>query len=505
MLEFFAQCRDDHGVPRLQFALLAVSKVGALEEVGVEEQEQGLEQRRVVRARGPGQRRPVEVIEPQRAPFQVDVDERCARQAPPANVNGIIVEEFDGLAYGVVHLVAQAPAAGLDEGDGALRAPARLRDGRTGQIEDVIEAPALAVDRPAHRSAHCRVEDDPALLGVDLDEFQQRVVDVEGDAQALVLPPPADDGVPPPDLEDPVSAVDVEPLTVRRGGGAPRGQDGGVSQRVLGQDHGGESEGTAVRGAVERNGPHARDCPGQRVEVPHFSRGTGLPEVQGEFVDADLDAGAREDPVEDEAQMVSDLLDALVEPLGALVRVGRDEGGAESPPVDDGSVRGVRTGDPEGLPGEGVAHLAGVEGLDAGGVVLGDTPPDRYPADGAAADVEDIGLAEGGGLEAQTVVTEVVLVVCARAGEGHGGVDGGPVHAAAVVHDEQIGQGSVPGEEADVHAARVGVDRVVHEVRQRGGELVVGTDGVGDGRVGRHDLVRDGGDGVHYRSSSPFA
>ena len=57
VLEFFAQCRDDHGVPRLQFALLAVSKVGALEEVGVEEQEQGLEQRRVVRVRGPGQRR----------------------------------------------------------------------------------------------------------------------------------------------------------------------------------------------------------------------------------------------------------------------------------------------------------------------------------------------------------------------------------------------------------------------------------------------------------------
>ena len=152
----------------------------------------------------------------------------------------------------------------------------------------------------------------------------------------------------------------------------------------------------------------------QRVEAPHSAHGAGLPDVRIEFVDADLDAGAREDPVEDEAQMVSDLLDALVEPLGALVRVGRDEGGAESPPVDDGSVRGVRTGDPEGLPGEGVAHLAGVEGLDAGGVVLGDTLPDRYSADGAAADVEDIGLAEGGGFEAQTVVTEVAITVARK-------------------------------------------------------------------------------------------
>lgn len=71
--------------------------------------------------------------------------------------------------------------------------------------------------------------------------------------------------------------------------------------------------------------------------------------------------------MEDEAQVAADLLDAPAEPFGALVRVGRDEGGAESPPVDDGSVRRVRAGDPQGPLGEGVAHLVGVEGLDAGG------------------------------------------------------------------------------------------------------------------------------------------
>ena len=67
------------GVSCSQFAPLAVPEVGALEEAGVQEQEQGLEQGRVVGARGPRQRRPVEVVEPQRAPLEIDVDEGRAR------------------------------------------------------------------------------------------------------------------------------------------------------------------------------------------------------------------------------------------------------------------------------------------------------------------------------------------------------------------------------------------------------------------------------------------
>ena len=47
MLELLAQRRADDGVPRPQFAPLAVPEVGALEEAGVQEQEQGLEQGRI--------------------------------------------------------------------------------------------------------------------------------------------------------------------------------------------------------------------------------------------------------------------------------------------------------------------------------------------------------------------------------------------------------------------------------------------------------------------------
>ena len=65
--ELLVERRANNGVPRPQLALPALAEVEALEKMRMKEQEQGLEQGRVLGVRGPGEDRPVEVIEPERA------------------------------------------------------------------------------------------------------------------------------------------------------------------------------------------------------------------------------------------------------------------------------------------------------------------------------------------------------------------------------------------------------------------------------------------------------
>ena len=60
--------------------------------------------------------------------------------------------------------------------------------------------------------SHLRFQDDAALLRVDPDDIEQRVSNIEGDAQVRVVPTAVDDGVPAAQLQQAVIAVDVESL-----------------------------------------------------------------------------------------------------------------------------------------------------------------------------------------------------------------------------------------------------------------------------------------------------
>ena len=244
-----------------------------------------------------------------------------------------------------------------------------------------------------------------------------------------------------------------------------------------------------------------RGIQGERIEGPHSSHGPRPSQAEVVLVDGDPDVPPGDDPVEDESEVTADALDESAEPGAPLVPIRRDHRGTEPPPADDGPAQRRGIGHAHQGPLEDLAHLTVVEALHKGGLLPRDAPADGNAPDGPGVDVEGVGLAQGGGLQSEPVVAQVRLAVVTTAGEGHGCVNAGLVHAVTVVDDEHAGDVVVIGEDADANLRGACVDGVVDKVGERRGELVMGSQGVRDGRVGRNGPGGDRGDVLHGHPS----